>query len=359
MDAFEVNRFYHKLRRANQVLDNLGEFDRRPSKRVSLEQRLFDLLEDDLQKGYPEYSDDQPRGEDGRWSGGGGGSASLRRGSEAGDLYARNVKRAGGTPLVDDFVAGLPEAQRSYIRESRRKLANATPTDALVSQGGFKVPFADGESRWTAARQRIHEAIIRDTIADALERASPDEGEKPNVVLMGGRGGAGKSTALERSGLVENMGDYIYLNADDIKEQLPGYEGWNASLFHEESSHIVDQVERIARDLGLNIIFDATLKSEGSAVKRVDLYEAAGYSVTGFFVHTTPVTSATRAMSRALTSGRFVEPAYILSSTTNESTFDVVKKKMDRWVLFDNNGKFNLRVIAEGSRDRRTRRRKR
>jgi predicted ABC-type ATPase len=311
---------------------------------------------DDLLKGLPEYREDQPRDDEGRWSGGGGTGSEpgdvLRHGSEARDLLARNERKQ-GTISNKDFIARLPADQRAFLEDSERKLQGQVSTHATPAQGGF----LQENNKWTFERQELHNAIIKSYMERALENARPGEGEQPTVILMGGRGGAGKTSTLNQFDIIPNQANFLYINSDEIKEQLPGYEGWNAGLFHEESSHITDQIERTARDLGLNIIYDATLKTQQTAEDRMDDYEEAGYRIEGYFVHTTPWTSAERATLRGFNAGRYVPPGYVLGSTTNEGTFDAIKGRMDRWAIFDNNGK-QPRMAAEGSRTRRTKTRR-
>lgn len=289
------------------------------------------------------YRDDQARDNHGRFADEGRGRGALGRGREATALLAANETRQGGKVDPAVFRDQLSEAQRKFIAESEAKLEGGVSTHALVSQGGYRNP--DGS--WTPERQRLHERIIREMIDKGLETAVPGEGENPTAILLGGRGGSGKTTATKD--LIPDTGRFLTINSDAVKAMLPEYQGWNAGLLHEESSIITDQVERIARDLGLNVIYDATLKSEGSAVKRMQEYQQAGYDVDGFFVHTTPYVSAQRAMARSLSSGRYVPPEYVLGSRSNESTFDAIKSSMRSWTLVDNNGS-KVRVVARGGR---------
>lgn len=305
----------------------------------------------------PYYRPDQARGEDGKWvdeGGGGRGSRAagihLPAGKEASALYQRNVEREGAIS-PEDFVARLPQDQRDFLSNSQRKL------DEEYSQFGstedrYRVKNEDGSyGAWNPDRQRLHQQIIAKFIDEAVEKdAFPDEGEKPTVVLMGGRGGAGKTSTIEKFLGInpEKHPEFMYINSDDIKGMLPEYKGYNASLVHEESSYIADSIESIARQLGINVIYDATLKSENSAVKRAQEYRDAGYRVEAFFVHTTPQTSATRATGRAVRTGRYVTPAYILGSTTNERAFDSIKSSSDAWMLFDNNGSAPKKIASRG-----------
>lgn len=319
---------------------------------------LFDMMESGELKG-PEppvgkaqtfeealykYREDQARDEYGRFADEGKGRGELGAGREATALLELNEAKQGGRVDPETFKNQLPAEQRKFIQESEAKLKGGIPTNALVSQGGYRNP----DETWTAERQRLHEQIIRSYIEKGMENAVPNEGEAPVAILLGGRGGSGKTTSTDA--MIPDKDRYLIINSDDVKAMLPEYQGWNSGLLHEESSIITDQIERIARDLGLNVLYDATLKSEGSAVDRMQKYASAGYDVDGFFVHTTPYISAQRAMARSLSSGRYVPPEYVLGSRSNESTFDAIKGGMRRWTLIDNNGDFNPRVVARGGK---------
>lgn len=324
-----------------------------PPGMVPLEDVLLSMMEDEedkrnVAKGYPEYRTDQPRGKDGKWSGGGGSEIAASGGRQARNvatrLLARNEAKQGGQVSPEDFKKNyLNDAQRTRIAENEAKLAKSIRTDTLVEDGGF----LQHDGRWTPERQALHEQIIRSYIEKGLENAVPEEGQRPTAILLGGRGGSGKTSATKE---MIDTSNFINLNSDDIKGMLPGFEGWNAGLFHEESSYISDRIERIARELGLNILYDATLKSESSASARMSAYEEAGYNIEGIFVHTTPVISAERAMDRMMHTGRYVPPEYILGSRSNEATFDSIKGRMSKWTLIDNNGDFNPKVIARGGK---------
>lgn len=306
---------------------------------------LYHMMDDGELLKYREDQARAPKGspDGGRFVDEGRGRGRLGRGREATALLALNEAKQGGPVDPETFKAQLSAEQRRFIAESEAKIRNSVQTYALVSQGGYRNP--DGS--WTPERQALHARIIRDYIERGLESATPGEGEAPNAIMLGGRGGSGKTSST--AGLISNPERYLNINSDDVKSLLPEYEGWNAGLLHEESSMITDQIDRIARELGLNVILDSTLKSEGSAVKRMQDYQAAGYDVDGFFVHTTPYISAERAMARAMTSGRFVPPEYVLGSRSNESTFDSIKGGMRSWTLIDNNGS-KARVVARGGK---------
>jgi predicted ABC-type ATPase len=309
-----------------------------------------------LTKGYPEYNPSQTRGPDGRWLGGEGGE--LRPGHEARDLLGSHLREK-PTPSQRAFMRSLTPKQRAYIRDTNKRLSKLPHTDALVSEGGFKNP----DGTWTADRQALHERIIELRLEDALERAKPAEGEDPQLIIMGGRPGSGKTTSLMESGFVPDMDKYLYVNADDLRGDnkqfkagdadygLPGYHGWNSSLYHEEASELASELEDRGRELGLNIIHDATLRSPDASTDLMDAFEEAGYRVSGLFVQTTPEIAATRAIGRAMSNsfGRYV-PTYILGKGVNELAFDTVKDRMYQWKLYDNNGETSKLILSGGTR---------
>ncbi|BAI72503.1 hypothetical protein AZL_018650 [Azospirillum sp. B510] len=156
----------------------------------------------------------------------------------------------------------------------------------------------------------------------------------PYIHHARGRGGSGKSWF---KGKVYDPDHYIVLDADTIKEMLPGYEGWNAYLFHDESSELFDRLTDAAFDLGLNLVHDATLKTTDKAVALIKRFKDAGYRVELHYMYLSRKTAIQRAVNRFLgKSGRFVPPEVILLNTRNEASFDAVKDSADAWSFRDN-----------------------
>ncbi len=258
----------------------------------------------------------------------------AKRSPGASQLYQAPTK----TP--DQIVAAFPGGSEA-IAKTRARLAEVVPTDALVSEGGFKNP----DGTYTAEREAIHRQIANEFFApDKVAAALPAAGEKPVLIMLGGRGGSGKSWLTGQHGPVD-AGKALLIDSDAIKAKLPGYEGWNASAYHEESTHILNMVDKRALALGVNTIHDATLKSEATSAMRMAQYEEAGYEVEGYYMYASPETAATRAMSRyskgGKFNGRFVPPEIILGNTNNEKNFDKMSGGFRKWAVYDNN--------AEGS----------
>lgn len=233
------------------------------------------------------------------------------------------------------------------ISMAESKLKGQPHTDAPVAEGGFK--GADG--KYTPEREALHKQILMSLFSpQAVAAATPKPGEKPIMTLLGGRGGSGKSWFTKTG--VADLPHSIYINADDIQAQLPGYQGWNAALYHEEAADITKMADGYARGLGVSVIHDATMRTPGGSAKRVADYKAAGYSIEGHYMFLPPQLSTQRAMERFVRGGkdgRYVPASYLLGSTTNEKTFDTLKGDMDKWSIYENMG-HSPQLVAEGSK---------
>lgn len=231
---------------------------------------------------------------------------------------------------ASDLEAELTPEQRELVRAAREGIAAGVPTRDQYIQ-------ADGT--YSPEREALHEEIIEKIYTpEAVAAATPLPGERPELVLTGGRPAAGKTSSLRSGGIAAGPPEYIYVSADTIQESLPGYSAPLAGLFNPEAQDIADKVEQMGRRLGVNVVFDATMKTHRTAALRIGAYKAAGYDVSAYFVHTAPQTSARRSLQRFFSTGRFVPPEVSLGSAQNEATFDSLTPELTRWALFDNNG---------------------
>ena len=311
----------------------------------------------------------------GNWADGGGGDEDDDKGG--GKLPPSEFTRADGKPVlyerspftknasdpksassllqyewsvsIEDVEAKVP-GSKAQVAAARAKVEKEPDTQKLYKNVPTGKKDAKGKEiyRYDPQRAALHKTIIAKLLTQAkIDAARPKPGEKSTLYILGGRGGSGKGwyTDGERGGTLASMkGKAIYINNDDVKEMLPEYKGWNAGPLHEEASDIAEEVERFARENGLNVIVDATLKSEGSLEKRMKEYKAAGYKISGHYMYASPATAAQRALERFVggndengEGGRFVPPEYTLvESTTNENTFDNFRDQMDHWEIYDN-----------------------
>ncbi len=229
---------------------------------------------------------------------------------------------------------------------------------------------------WSEDRSEIHDQIL-----DVIYSTSDAVPCERRAIIAGGLGGAGKTTVLEKQAGID-MDQYLVINPDTFKGELARRgltpEVGNLSpmetsaLAHEESSYLAKQLAQRALADGKNVIWDVTMSSSDSTLRRIGELRDSGYTrVDGIFVDIPVETSIARMEARHRrghdrflngegTGGRYV-PADVIRSqahpiygSVNRQTFEMVKSHFDGWSVYDNsvNGR-DAEVVAQGIRDRR------
>jgi predicted ABC-type ATPase len=283
------------------------------------------------------FSEDQPRDDHGRWTSGGGGEGTTKEKP---------------TPLTDaEFAAHISEVEA----KTSAALKAGQSTDKTMTVNGAGEVY---DAERSAQQQEI--------INELYDQMAATAGEDGKAIVMGGLGGAGKSTVLANN-LGVDRSDYVTINPDDIKEAMAA-RGMvpdiglspmeSASLVHEESSAMANRMAARAMADHKNIIYDITMSSEGSVQKRLDRLAAAGYTnVHGVFVDIPVEKSVDSAISRYRSGmeayragegsgGRYVPPTVIRQSadptgeynSANRAHFEALKPQFDSWSLYDRSG---------------------
>lgn len=239
--------------------------------------------------------------------------------------YAKSHDKDDVTP--EDILKHFPEDTVDKIAEVQARLKSIEQTIDL---------HKNDDGQYTEERRQLHDSILSKLLPlEKIKAATPPDGEQPTFIILGGRGGSGKSWF---AGNVYDPNKFIVLDADHIKSMLPEYEGWNAHQVHEESGEIFDRAAEFARSYGLNIVLDKTMKTAKSAIADVRAFKEAGYRTEAHYMHLPRQEAAKRAVARFLgKTKRFVPPEVVLSNTTNEHSFDQVKHLVDGWSFRDNN----------------------
>ena len=274
---------------------------------------------------------------------GSGGSGEASHGSPASALYAK-VSASVPRTREAQIAKGAEIAERlgasKLVADARAKAAESIPTNASVSEGGF---LDDKTGEWTPERAALHEKLIDELLsAEAVQRATPKDGAKPTMTILGGRGGSGKSWLTSKSGPVDAEANLV-IDADHFKTALPEYQGYNAAALHGESSYLADRCAAIAAKLGLNVVLDITMKSSSTSASRINQFVDAGHDIHGFYMFASPETATERAVGRFKSGmektgkGRFVPPEIIMGNVDNEKTFDNNIPFFKKWGVYDNN----------------------
>jgi predicted ABC-type ATPase len=245
------------------------------------------------------------------------------------------------TKTADEIIASIPGAKEA-VDKVRAKIAAGVTTNSLVKDGGHM----QENGQYTPERQAIHRQIVNDLInADVIRKYTPKDGENPTLTILGGRGGSGKSWFTKPGGIIDTDKSFV-IDSDVVKSKLPEYEGWNAALLHEESSHIVSMIDKRASKAGMNVTLDGTLKS-AAILDRVNEYhdqapEGMKYDMVGRYMYASPQVAAERAFNRFAKggkfNGRFVPPEVVLGNTKNEQNFDKLSQSFKEWSIYNNDG---------------------
>lgn len=242
--------------------------------------------------------------------------------------------------------------------EDMKVKAKTQQTIQLYSKTG-----KNGVPVWTEERKQLHKQILQDIFKDQA-KYKPKTGS-PTMIMLGGRGGSGKSNFEKGKKLgVYDRDKYLALNADDIKPYFKEYVPRLAYLTHEESSYLFKKAYRQAKRKGLNVVLDITMEKSKTNVLRE--FNKEGYKTQAHFISTTPKNAIDGAIKRyangenvynPLTKkttffkdGRLVPPQLIAGSTKNEINFDAIATRTnDGWSLSSRDENFNFTKIASGS----------
>lgn len=247
-----------------------------------------------------------------------------------------NKKEITQNQVIESAIKSLQAEGKKYTPEEiRAKIKEALDYNLNVARNNWETYkyYSDGKGHYKENRQKLHKKILNDLFLHS-NSAKPKNGEKPTFMVLGGRGGSGKS---KFDGLVYDKSKYIVLDADAIKEKLPEYKGLNAFEVHEESSDILNKALKIARKRGLNVVLDGTMKTLSSTEKKINAFKDADYNIEMYYMHLPREKAAERAIGRFMGErGRFVPLNVLLEMKNNEENFDKLKHYASKWAFYNN-----------------------
>lgn len=156
--------------------------------------------------------------------------------------FARQAEVSPGIALVEDELDG--QKATASMKEGAERVVSLYP------DGTERVKYEGGE--WDAERKERHAEIVEALDPD---EARPPAGEKPVAVFLMGYPSSGKTTSL-RGAFGEDF-KYASVSADDARAMLPGFDGYNGQLYHQEAQEVAYQgVLDRARQRGHNVVID-------------------------------------------------------------------------------------------------------
>jgi predicted kinase len=281
----------------------------------------------------------------------------LRK-AESGARAAQAAARAAaaGQAAPGQYAPLTDEQYAVHARDVQEKVNAA----AGKGQATSVLHSRDGGYSWLPQRALEHQQILQDFLARQVSVPS-----EHRALVMGGLGGAGKTTVLKQIPDI-SLRDYAVVNPDDFKAELArrglvpevaGLSPLEASpLVHDESSYLADQAARLLAERGKNIAWDITMADEASVSQRLAALEQHGYTTRGVFVDSPVERAVQRAAKRYRQGleayregrdplgGRYVPPDLIRSQevvrgiTRNKLVFEALKSRFADWQLWDNNG---------------------
>lgn len=248
-----------------------------------------------------------------------------------------------------------------YRKNAKKVDGHYVDTVVAHTTGGH---WEDGEYvgyEWKPERMELQQKILNEVSFKNILDKLPKDGEKPKLVLLGGRGGSGKSKFTYSDPKKNVLGadaydknKFVVIDPDEYKERLPEYKdlvdkgskyaGLNAWEVHEESSEMKKMALKSALQIGANVVLDGTMAKYDSVKKTLDKFRANGYIIDVAFMELPREKSAVRGINRGMRknettgkpSGRYVPVEVMLGMTDCEENFEKLSKDADHWVLYHN-----------------------
>ncbi|MCV2884795.1 zeta toxin family protein [Aestuariibacter sp. AA17] len=132
--------------------------------------------------------------------------------------------------------------------------------------------------------------------------------ENPVSIFMAGSPGAGKTETSKK--LIENLdgqGRVVRIDADELREHIPNYNGTNSYLFHRAVSFIVERIVDNVFKRKQSFILDGTLSKYSVAEKNIDRALLKNRLVVIVYVYMEPVVAWDFVQRREAVEGRRIE----------------------------------------------------
>lgn len=238
--------------------------------------------------------------------------------------------------LANDVIKSLALGNKE--EKLRKKIMTAEYYNKNIQEthNQTKERYSDNNGKYCKNRLEIHKSIL-DSIFANSDAAKPTEEQQPTFIMLGGRGGSGKTKFSQNGNTkVYEKQNYIVLNSDEIKKKLPEYKGFNAFEVHEESWDILNKGLNLAIKKGLNVVLDGTMSNFSSNEKILKQFSDAGYNIEMYFMYLGRDKAAKRALNRFDYNNRYVPLNILLNMKDNEQNFDELKKYASKWAFYNN-----------------------
>lgn len=203
---------------------------------------------------------------------------------------------------------------------------------------------------YTPERIALHKKIIEGLVSDAV---CIDNGQ-PIVVLTGGAPGSGKSTFLKKYAPYMQSNQIYKIDADEIREFIPEYKGWNSASTHQETRDLVNElIDTFDKPCKHDVLYDGTMSNGKKYIPLIKRFKELGYKVFIAYMDVPKQVSIDRALKRFQENnggktkfGRYV-PLSVIDDffRTGKSGYEEIKSAVDGYILIDS---LTQKVMEQG-----------
>jgi len=210
----------------------------------------------------------------------------------------------------------------------------------LSKQPQTKALYFSETQGYDPKRKKLHDKIV-DELFEDVKCVSKGQ---PIAIFTGGSPASGKSSFINKNAEFLKDDSIFKLDADEIRANLPEYEGWNANSTHLETQDIVGDILNRLGDgkCRYDFIYDGTMNKAKKYFPLIDKVKKMGYKTYIIFMDIPYEEAKKRALGRYQRSGRFVPMEVIDDFFTNvngkskgQTALDELKDVVDGYVVAD------------------------
>jgi predicted kinase len=207
----------------------------------------------------------------------------------------------------------------------------------------------DETGEYTEARKKLHRIIRGKLRAGMVCKVAH---ETPIAIFTGGVPGSGKTTFLKDYAPWLTKEHIFKIDADEIREMLPEYKGWNATATHKETQDIYrDLLQDVSegKPCRFDILWDGTMNKAENYLPLIGDLRKLGYQIFMIYVKVSWQKSRDRVLKRYQRTGRYV-PMNVVDEANKAGIkgFEQLKDKADGFILVDGE---NKEIIEKGGKE--------
>lgn len=213
----------------------------------------------------------------------------------------------------------------------------------------------DATGEYTESRQKLHK-IIKGKLRAGM--VCTVQHEKPIAIFTAGTPGSGKTSFLRDYAPNLTKDKIVKIDADEIREQLPEYKGWNAAATHKETQDIY---RSLLKDIAegkpcrFDILWDGTMNKAKNYLPLIGDLRNLNYDIYMIYVDVPWDVSRKNTLDRYVREskggkyGRYVPMSVVdEANTVGKKVFDELKLKADGYMVVDG---MKREVVEKGGRD--------